>query len=336
MCSTPSKYLIAPTPDYLGTAKLLQESARSPTFPWLLERSRDMSCSLLCSLLLFVPAQGDAKSYPRAELLIEANELAKPDVAKKFRILDTRPVKEFVAKRLPYSSWVDVAGWNKKFTAGPDVQFFTAELGLLGIDVDVPVVVVGDDLRETARVWWILRYWGVKDVRLLNGGWEAWLAGKHPTWGPNDGKEPFYKPSAPKLMPAEKRLATKEQVKDSLKDKALQIIDSRSEGEFCGEIKLAKKGGAIPGAINLEWKVLVDNKTQKFKSAADLEQIFKKAGIDLAKPSVAHCQSGGRSSVMVFAMELMGANDARNYYRSWAEWGNANDTPIEMPKKKGP
>ena len=71
-----------------------------------------------------------------------------------------------------------------------------------------------------------------------------------------------------------------------------------------------------------------------FKSAQELQKVFKKADIDLTKPSVAHCQSGGRSSVMVFAMELMGASDVRNYYRSWAEWGNADDTPIELPKKK--
>ena len=58
------------------------------------------------------------------------------------------------------------------------------------------------------------------------------------------------------------------------------------------------------------------------------------AGIDLTKPIVAHCQSGGRSSVSVFTLELMGAKDARNYYRSWAEWGNAEDTPIVKPMPK--
>jgi thiosulfate/3-mercaptopyruvate sulfurtransferase len=283
---------------------------------------------------LLLPAQGESKSYPRAELLIEAAELARPEVAKKFRILDTRPLKEFADKSIPFSSSIDVAVWSKKFAAGPDVQFWQAELGTLGIDADVPVVVYGDDLRETARAWWILRYWGIKDVRILNGGWNAWVAGKYPTWGPGDGKAPFFALKTPKLVPAEKRLATKDQVKDSLKDKLLQVIDARSEREFCGEMKLAKHGGAIPGAVNLEWKVVLDPKTQKFKSATELEQIFKKAGIDLSKPAVAHCQSGGRSSVMVFAMELMGASDARNYYRSWAEWGNADDTPIVVPKKK--
>src|ERR1700687_6047710 len=146
------------------------------------------------------------------------------------------------------------------------------------------------------------------------------MAGKHPVQ--KESQDRFYSPRSPKLVPAEKRLATKDQVKESLKDKMLQIIDARSEGEYCGDTKLAKRAGAIPGALQLEWKALLDPKTQKFKSAPELQQVFEKAGIDLTKPSVTHCQSGGRSSVMVFAMELMGASDVRNYYRSWAEWGN--------------
>jgi len=292
-----------------------------------------MPQSIMCSLLLLTLGQGNAKTYPRPDLLIEASELAKSEAAKKFRILDTRPLNEYNQERIPLSSSVDVALWNKKFTAGPEVKDWEQTLGGLGIDVDVPVVVQGDDMRETARVWWILRYWGVKDVRILNGGWSAWTAAKHPVERGQADKKPFFRPTSPKLTPAEQRLATKDQIKDSLKDKLFQIIDARSEAEFCGDIKMAKRAGAIPDAVHLEWKTVLEPKTQKLKSASELEQIFKKAGIDLTKPSVAHCQSGGRSSVMVFAMELMGADQARNYYRSWAEWGNADDTPVAIPKK---
>jgi thiosulfate/3-mercaptopyruvate sulfurtransferase len=292
-----------------------------------------MLSPLLCGALLLV-AQPDAREYPRGELLIEAAELAKHSDARKFRILDTRPLKEFREKRIPFTSRIDVADWNKKFTAGPKVAEWEAIFDKLGLDVSVPVVVYGDDLREVARAWWILRYWGVKDVRILNGGWDAWLAGKYPTHGPEDGKQPFFAATRPKLVPAEKRLATKDQVKDSLKEKTLQIIDARSEREYCGDLAMAKRGGAIPGAVHLEWKALIDPKTQRFRGADELKEIFKKAGIDLTRASAAHCQSGGRSSVMVFAMELMGADDVRNYYRSWAEWGNAEDTPVELPQKK--
>jgi thiosulfate/3-mercaptopyruvate sulfurtransferase len=98
--------------------------------------------------------------------------------------------------------------------------------------------------------------------------------------------------------------------------------------------KLAKRGGAIPGAKHLEWSDLLDKKTQRFKSPAALSRLFKQAGIDPKKPAVTYCQSGGRASVMAFALELMGAKGVQNYYPGWAEWGNAADTPVEKGKSR--
>jgi thiosulfate/3-mercaptopyruvate sulfurtransferase len=291
-------------------------------------------CTILwAGLAALAMGQGDAKQYPRPNLLIEAGDLAKPGAMAKFRILDTRKIADYKESHIPSAQVVDMPAWMKQFTAGPNEGFFTTTLANLGIAPGTSVVVYGDSMTEVARVWWILRYWGVEDARILNGGWTAWVEGKNPVQGKAD---PVVAPTpikGLKLMPVEKRVATKELLLDSLKDKRLQIVDARTEGEFCGEMKMAKRGGAIPGAVNLEWKVLVDTKTQRFKSAAEMDKIFKNAGIDLAKPVAAHCQSGGRSSVMVFALELMGAAEARNYYRSWAEWGNAEDTPVVVPKK---
>jgi thiosulfate/3-mercaptopyruvate sulfurtransferase len=269
---------------------------------------------------------GETKKYPRPDLLIEPGELATPQAAQKFRVLDARSAKEFTKARISNASNVKISAWSKQFASGQDPKTWEAELGTRGLDLDVPVVVYGDNLTEVARLWYILRYWGLKDVRILNGGFDAWVAGKYPV-----ETQPYVstiKATQPKLIPMEKRLATKDQIKDSLKDNLFQIVDARADSEY--------RAGAIPGCVNLEWKMLVDSKTQRFKGPAELEQVFKKAGIDLTKPTVAHCQSGGRSSVMVFAMELMGAADARNYYRSWGEWGNAGDTPIFMPKKQLP
>ena len=161
---------------------------------------------------------------------------------------------------------VEVSVWSKKFAEGPDLKYWEKTLGSLGLDIDVPVVVQGEDIRETARIWWILRYWGVKDARILNGGWSAWTAGNFPVAKADAGKKPLWVPTSPKLTPAEQRLATKDQIKDSLKEKRFQIIDARTDGEYCGNVKTAKRAGAIPGAVHLEWKTLVDSKTQKFKT----------------------------------------------------------------------
>jgi thiosulfate/3-mercaptopyruvate sulfurtransferase len=290
-----------------------------------------VSAILLCSFALLALGQPPT-SYARPEMLIEAAELAKPEIAKKYRILDTRSYQDWEKARIPGSIPVAVAQWSKWFTKEQDVQTWEKLLSALRIDVDVPVVVSGDDVKEMARIWWILSYWGVKDVCLLNGGWLAWTSGNH-ALDRHRGELPDWGPTKLKLVPAEKRLATLEQIKASLKEHALQLIDARSEGEYCGDTKTAKRGGAIPGAVNLEWKQLVDTKTNKFKSAGELGLLFKKAGIDLTKPAVTYCQSGGRSSVMAFALDLMGSADVRNYYRSWAEWGNTDDAPVVVPKK---
>jgi len=115
----------------------------------------------------------------------------------------------------------------------------------------------------------------------------------------------------------------------------LQIIDARSEGEFCGTEKSNnKRAGAIPGAKHLEWIDLLDKNSQRFKSAGEINKLLADAGIDLNEKTTAHCQSGGRASVMAFGLELMGAKDVSNYYRSWSEWGNTSDTPIVPGKPR--
>ena len=102
----------------------------------------------------------------------------------------------------------------------------------------------------------------------------------------------------------------------------------------CTDLKKAERGGSIPGATHLEWSDVLDPKTRRFKTPATLAKLFKDAGVNLGRPQVTYCQSGGRAAVLAFALELMGAREVRNYYRSWSEWGNAADTPVVTPKKK--
>ena len=90
----------------------------------------------------------------------------------------------------------------------------------------------------------------------------------------------------------------------------------------------------MPGAKHLEWSDTLDKKTGRFKTAAELRRLFRDAGIDPSRPAVTYCQSGGRASVTAFALELMGAKHVGNYYKSWSEWGNADDTPVAKPGKK--
>ena len=288
--------------------------------------------SLFFAVFLFVAAvAGESKNYPRAHLLLEPSELAKPEVAKGFRILDARPKSDYEKRHLPNALWIDHDAWSKDFAQGQDPKHWSELIGRLGISADSHVVAYDDQsTNRAARIWWILRYWGIRDVKLLNGGWKGWSAAH----GPVTQEAPQVEFVEVTLSPHPERLAAKSQLLDSLPKREFQIIDARSESEYCGEATTAKRNGAIPGAIHKEWTEVIDKKTQRFKSPEELAKLFQEAGSDLNRSSVTYCQSGGRAAVMAFALELMGVKSVRNYYRSWSEWGNAEDTPIEKPRQK--
>jgi thiosulfate/3-mercaptopyruvate sulfurtransferase len=287
---------------------------------------------LICFLLLATSGEeGKPDLYPRADLLLEVAELSRPEIAKRFRILDARPKDEYETGHIPDAIWVDHDNWSKAFAKEQDADRWQKFIGEVGITPDSDVVIYDNhSTNRAARIWWILRYWGIGDVKLLNGGWKAWTSIDKPVTKETPKVEPVHVKFTPHL----ERLATKAQLLQSLPKHEFQIVDARSQSEYCGEANTAKRNGAIPGAIHKEWNEAIDKKTQRFKSPEELAKLLKDAGIDLNRPSVTYCQSGGRAAVMAFTLELMGANDVRNYYRSWSEWGNSDDTPIEKHKAK--
>jgi thiosulfate/3-mercaptopyruvate sulfurtransferase len=275
-------------------------------------------------------AEDRPAAYPKAELLIEPAALLKSATPVKYHILDARSKEKYAAGHIPGAVWVNHDHWAKGHAENMDEAAWERTIGELGIAAETPVVIY-DDMRfnRAARIWWILRTAGVHDVRLLNGGWKGW----QDAGGTADKETPKVEAVKMKVMLQKDRVATKDSVKEAVKHSQGQIIDTRSKEEYVGEDKRAKRGGAIPGAKHLEWSDAIDAKTQRFKSADELKKLFASAEIDPSKPCTTYCQSGGRAAVMAFTLELMGGKDVRNYYRSWAEWGDADDTPIEKPKK---
>lgn len=288
--------------------------------------------TLAATVVLAATGASRGADYPRPDLLVEPAALAKPESRKAFVVLDARPKAKYAAGHVPGARWVDHAEWAKSFGDGRDAAGWSKRIAGLGLTADSRVVVYDDiQAKDAARIWWVLRYWGAKDVRLLNGGWVGWEKGKFPT----EATEPALAAGEFKAVAAPERLATKGEILKSLSGDKLQIVDARSEGEFCGIDPLKnKRAGAIPGAKQLEWVDLLDNESHRFKSPDELKKLFDAAGIKLDRPTATHCQSGGRAAVMAYGLELMGAKDVRNYYKSWSEWGNADDTPVVKPEPK--
>src|SRR6266849_9334904 len=115
--------------------------------------------------------------YPRANLLVDVEELAKPEIAKQFLVLDARGKEKYATGHIPGAIWVDPIGWSRVALAAQDEEAWAKRIGALGIDRNTRVVIYDDNAsKDAARIWWILRYWGIGDVRLLNGGLRAWLS----------------------------------------------------------------------------------------------------------------------------------------------------------------
>src|SRR5262249_49786552 len=197
-----------------------------------------------------------------------------PEAAKRFRILDSRKREQYKAGHVPGAIWVDHETWSKKFRDELSHESWRKRVGGLGIDIETPVVIYDDNGTNAARIWWILRYWGVKDARLMNGGWTAWQAVK----GKISKDEPTIEVKDAKLAPQAGRLASKSDILEILKEKKTQIMDVRSKEEFCGEEKKAKRNGAIPSALHLEWKEAIDPKTKRLKRANELKKLLSDAG----------------------------------------------------------
>jgi thiosulfate/3-mercaptopyruvate sulfurtransferase len=286
-----------------------------------------ISFSILALLLIPGADANDAKSYARPELLIDPAQLAELNATKDVRILDARGHGKYLEAHVPGAVWVDAVTWARAFATHQDQDKWVKLIGELGIDLDKPVVIYDDaSAKDAARMWWILKYWGIRDVKLLNGGWTSWKDAN----GLIKRDEVKAKTTSPNLKAEKDRLATKNQLLDNIKKKALQIVDARSSDEFCGKQETAKRNGAIPGAVHQEWSEAIDKKSQRFKSADELVKLFKTNQIDIDRPTVTYCQSGGRAAVLAFTLELMGVKDVKNYYKSWSEWGNAEDTPIYL------
>ena len=134
------------------------------------------------------------------------------------------------------------------------------------------------------------------------------------------------------MKPRPERLATVEEVQSNLANPSVIIVDARSDAEYTGQLARAKRGGAIPGAVHLEWTNNLDS-SGFLKSAEELTKLYTERNITPDKEVIPHCQGAYRSAHTYLALRLIGYPNVKNYLGSWGEWGNRLDLPIEHPGK---
>ncbi len=204
-----------------------------------------------------------------------------------------------------------------------------------GVSNDTTVVFYGDNNNWFAA-WalWLLKYYGHKDVRLLNGGRVKWLADKRET----TTEVPSYAPTTYTASEPQADIsAMRDYILGHLGESGFTLVDVRSPAEYSGQLLApanlpqegAQRGGHIPGAANIPWSQAVQE-DGTFKPAAELRALYAGKGVTPDKEVIAYCRIGERSAHTWFVLtQLLGYPTVRNYDGSWTEWGSLIGAPIE-------
>jgi len=202
----------------------------------------------------------------------------------------------------------------------------------LGLNNDSTIVLYGDNNNWFAA-WgaWVFDVYGVKSVKLLDGGRKKWEAEKRPL----DNRVEAAKPGNLVVSDANTKLRARlPDVLAAVDSKNAVIVDIRSPDEYNGKVfapagsqELSIRAGHVPGAVNVTWsKAVAADGT--FKSKEELKKLYAEAGIDGSKPIIVYCRIGERSSHTWFLLTKILGYDVRNYDGSWTEYGNAVGVPV--------
>jgi thiosulfate/3-mercaptopyruvate sulfurtransferase len=207
----------------------------------------------------------------------------------------------------------------------PDPQRFAQRMAAIGLAPDVEVVAYdASGGAFAARLWWLLRWLGHDRVRVLDGGWPAWMA----VGGEVSVASAQQVPKAWEAIPRPWTVSVHDVVAN-LTRRAFQLIDARAPGRFAGEGEtLDPVAGHIPGARNRFFQLNLDG-SGRFKSPEQLRAEWQPVLAGLSPDQIVHqCGSGVTACHNLLALELAGYSGSRLYPGSWSEWCSDPTRPI--------
>ncbi len=212
----------------------------------------------------------------------------------------------------------------------PPIDQLELALGAIGYGNDKHLVVYDDEGGgKAARLIFTLACLGLHNCSLLNGGLHAWANEGHPlSKTPHTQKMRRVRLAYLESNPC---IADAELIKQRLEQGGVQLFDVRSEDEYLDRKRFSRRGGHIPGAVNLEWTEMMDrSRNLRLLPAETLHAMLHGLGLDPSKEVVTYCQTHHRSAYSFVVLKLLGFTQVRGYPGSWSDWGNRNDTPIEV------
>ena len=210
----------------------------------------------------------------------------------------------------------------------PEEHVLGRVLGAVGISPDSTVVAYDDEGGgRAARLLWTLQAAGHKRMAMLDGGLHAWAGEQRPL----TGAIPAITVCEYPLHYRDDVVADRDYIRAHLDDARTALVDARTPEEYRGDKKLAQRAGHIPGAVNFNWTDAMDpNRQLRLKDADALRARFAEMGVTPDKEVIVYCQTHHRSAHTFILLQWLGFTRVRGYPGSWSDWGNREDTPVEI------
>jgi thiosulfate/3-mercaptopyruvate sulfurtransferase len=286
----------------------------------------------------------------RQRLAIDRAVLEAPDVesflanTRDLVVIDVRDDQAYALGHVRGAISVPGAQWHKLSHAADtgleNETFWEQHLGSLGITRGSTVLVYDQGvMTEASRVWFILQHFGVADASVINGGFPMIQEAGHVWTTPvitTDASVPTPRTfavttNAPPRTPTTTLVGFTDRaaLRKAIASGEVQVLDARTAGEFAGtDARGNPRAGHLPGGKNLPHTQLLDERG-RLRQSSELATIFEQAGFRRGTTIIAHCQSGGRSSLAALAAARAGYGPVTNYYLSFGDWSRDASCPVE-------
>ena len=199
-------------------------------------------------------------------------------------------------------------------------------LGEAGISNDMPLILYDEGSgKNSGRVYWILKYMGASDVKVLNGQMKVWKMKRKPVTDsiPSVKKTTFI-PNTDNSI-----LADMSDVKAAIENPNAVIVDVRSPEEYTGIAETELRKGHVPGAVNIEFSEVLNHRSE-LKTKDEILALFQAKGVSPDKEVILYCETSVRAGIVFLALKsVAGFPDVKVYDGAYLEWQATASNPVE-------